>query len=402
MVRQLLLAFSFAAYLAALIPLVVPNTLLAQTGASSRRQFSGAALASQALSELSETTTLETTLETTRKTIRETISSRCGCKKIAPGFCFLDPSCGVVVADAGRGGSHVRLGEPLYYGDYLASPYRPPIRLKILETGYSLLPEIGREEPGYGLYSYAITVINSSRSVKFLTDMFLAIPPVEDTAAQRSQTNIFYIPIRNDKVNEFEVSNEYGNFSISDRREMEEQRCAEGFSKVDGICQPNPRPVKEKQRCAEGFSRVDGVCQRQPNPLAVPEKDLYDYKIARTLLDHLCNSPAEEIKAVCDGDLSRGPFVFTYANPASNVTPVPAPFLFMDLSGVHERAFPEIIAAFRAQVKRDDISDRAKIDTLRLKLLNIVLTAADFVAPVHKAMADIVHIASGQAEEDKK
>jgi hypothetical protein len=123
-------------------------------------------------------------------------------------------------------------------------------------------------------------------------------------------------------------------------------------------------------------------------------KYFYDFKLARSILDNLCNPPAEEIKAVCDGDLCRGPFVFTYARPASDVTPVPSPFLFMDLSNVHERAFPEIIAAFRAQVKRDDISDREKIDTLRLKLLSIVLTAADFVAPVQKATADIVNVAT--------
>jgi hypothetical protein len=72
------------------------------------------------------------------------------------------------------------------------------------------------------------------------------------------------------------------------------------------------------------------------------------------------------------------------------------------LSDVHERAFPEIIAAFRAQVKHEDISDRAKVDTLRLKLLSVVLKAADFVAPVQKAMADIVHVASGRSQGDKK
>jgi hypothetical protein len=74
----------------------------------------------------------------------------------------------------------------------------------------------------------------------------------------------------------------------------------------------------------------------------------------------------------------------------------------MDMSEVHERAFPEFIAAFTAQVKREDISDREKIATLRLKLLSIVLTAADFVAPVQRATADIVHVASGRAEADKK
>jgi hypothetical protein len=93
-------------------------------------------------------------------------------------------------------------------------------------------------------------------------------------------------------------------------------------------------------------------------------KNFYDYKMSRTLLNHLCVSPAKEIRRACESDLSRGPYIFSYARPASKITPVPPPFLFMDLSDVHERAFPEIIAAFRAQVKRDDITDRSKIDTL--------------------------------------
>jgi hypothetical protein len=74
----------------------------------------------------------------------------------------------------------------------------------------------------------------------------------------------------------------------------------------------------------------------------------------------------------------------------------------MDLSDVHERAFPEIIDAFKAQVKREDITDRAKIDTLRLKLLSITLKAADWLVPVRKALAEIVYSASEQTEKDKK
>ena len=131
-------------------------------------------------------------------------------------------------------------------------------------------------------------------------------------------------------------------------------------------------------------------------------KDFFDYKMSRALLDHLCDSPAEELRAACEGDLSRGPFIFTYAKPASKVTPVPPPFLFMDLSDVHERAFLEIIAAFKAQVQREDISDRAKIDTLRRKPLSIALTAADWLVPVQKAVADIVYSAGGQSEKAKK
>jgi hypothetical protein len=38
---------------------------------------------------------------------------------------------------------------------------------------------------------------------------------------------------------------------IIDRREQEEQRCAEGFSRVDGTCERNPPPVREEEAAAE-------------------------------------------------------------------------------------------------------------------------------------------------------
>jgi len=50
-------------------------------------------------------------------------------------------------------------------------------------------------------------------------------------------------------------------------------------------------------------------------------------------------------------------------------------------------------------LKRDDISDQARIRTLRLMILDIALTAADWVNPVEKAIADIVH--SPSADEKK-
>jgi hypothetical protein len=159
-------------------------------------------------------------------------------------------------------------------------------------------------------------------------------------------------------------------------------------------------PVQQDK--AQAFGEVARIQYENKDISVSHPKDLYDYKLARSLLDHLCDPPAKEIRAVCEGDLSRGPYIFSYAQPASKLAPVPPPFLFLDLSDVHERAFPEIIAAFKAQVKREDISDRAKIDTLRLTVLNIVLTTADWLVPVRKAVADIVYSASEQTEKDKK
>ena len=89
--------------------------------------------------------------------------------------------------------------------------------------------------------------------------------------------------------------------------------------------------------------------------------------------------------------MARGPYIFTYAKPASKIEPVPPPFLFVDLSDVDPRAFGELVSAFRAQVKREDITDGARVNSLRLKILEVVLKASDIVGPVQKTVADVLH-----------
>jgi hypothetical protein len=223
-------------------------------------------------------------------------------------------------------------------------------RPRILETGYSHLAELGKEADGYGLYSYAILPSDSNRAALFLGEAFKEIPSIGDTSARPAQLNVFYIPLRKDKEADFAAM----------------------------LRAPGRDPAKLGAEYTKSF---------------------YDYKMARALLDHVCNPPDPSVLELCNGDLSRGPYIFTYASPASKIEPVPPPFLFVDLSDVHERAFGELLAAFQAQVKREDIADQAKIRTMRLNILQVVLTAADWVSPVQKAIADIVHSASG---DDKK
>jgi len=126
--------------------------------------------------------------------------------------------------------------------------------------------------------------------------------------------------------------------------------------------------------------------------LGVPYLDaVYDYQMARAILNSLCNPPAPNIEGLCQGDLSRGPFIFTYAEPASKLVPVAPPYLLVDLRQVHPRAFAEFVSAFQAQVKGEDVNGGARLNTLRLKILNIALTAADWTTPVPKAVADIAY-----------
>jgi hypothetical protein len=213
--------------------------------------------------------------------------------------------------------------------------------VRILETGYSSLPELGKEQPGYGLYSYIILSSNSDRSSALLSEVFKSIPSIQGTAAPKKQTNILYIPIMKEKVTDF----------------------------------------TNKAKTLGGDNQKLG---------AEYASSFYDYKMARGLLNHVCNPPGDTMRELCAGDMARGPYIFAYGSPASTLEPVPAPYLFLDLSDVDPRAYGEFISAFRAQVKREDISDGARINSLRLKILNIALKASDWVSPVHKALADIV------------
>lgn len=65
--------------------------------------------------------------------------------------------------------------------------------------------------------------------------------------------------------------------------------------------------------------------------------------------------------------------------------------MFVDLTKIHPRAFGQVVSAYLSQVKSSDFSDRAKIDTFRLNLLNLILIAADSAQPI-SAAAGIIHL----------
>ena len=211
---------------------------------------------------------------------------------------------------------------------------------RILETGYARLGAVGEEKRGYGLYSYILITSYSNKSVSLLNEIFKVIPNVKNTAASPDQINILYIPFVKEKENEFSVA-------------------AQSAGTLG-------------EKYAQSF---------------------YNFQMARAILDHLCNPPADVLRQLCGSDLSRGPFVFTYEKPASTFEPVQAPYLFVDLRDVHEHAFAEFVSAYQEQVKSDNVNAGERLNTLRLKFLNLTLNAADFFKPVPEALADVVHSA---------
>jgi hypothetical protein len=213
----------------------------------------------------------------------------------------------------------------------------PERRRRILISVYDYLTSAGQEKPGYGLYSYVLFPVYSQRAEHFLAEVFTTTGYQGDSLLEAGYLNVMYLPTRADKV------------------------------------PAGPAPSGHE------FAT-----------------ESYNYALAQKLLAQMCASPAEVVRDLCTTDLSRGPYLLTYGRPMSTLWPVPPPYLVLDLSKVHARAFGEFIAAYKEQVKRPDYPDRERLDTLRLRVLSIVLTAADWLAPTQGALADILHVAEGK------
>jgi hypothetical protein len=212
------------------------------------------------------------------------------------------------------------------------------------------LAELGKEVDGYGLYSYAIMPFNSDRARLFLSEVFKSVPSIDKAGAPPHRLNIFYVPL-----------------------------------------------LKEKEA---GLTAMLQTSDGDPAKIGAEyAKSFYDYEMARVLLNHVCNPPDPKLRDLCNGGLSGGPYILTYAAPASTMEPLPPPFLFVDLSLVEARGFAELLDAFKAQVKREDISDRARIDTLQLKVLQFVMQASVTIGPVEEAVGKIIHAVFGGSEK---
>ncbi len=214
--------------------------------------------------------------------------------------------------------------------------------IRILDTGYAVLPRSGGEAPGYGLYSYAILPLQSPRSGRFLAEMFRSTPAVEGLQIGRDQLNVLYVPIQSGKLTQFQQHRE--------------------------------RQGDNADKLGSDFAST-----------------FYDYATARAILAHICGYPPDDMREFCLTDvMSGGPYLFSYARPASSQEQVPPPYLLVDLTGVDPRAYGVLLSAFREQVKRDDMTDKARVGTLKQHVLNVILVASDLIDPMQRAVEDLI------------
>lgn len=205
---------------------------------------------------------------------------------------------------------------------------------RILHSVYSLFDEETGEPPGYGLYTYVLFPAPGPQNAGFVADLIASTDVAsEEPRADRRRINLFSLPVRD----------------------------------------------------------ATGAPQAIADPERFVEED-YDRDAARGFLSRLCDNPEAQGLSVCRPTALRGPYLLTHPRPQSQLETVELPYLFVDLSHVRERAYPEFIRAVKEQVRRPDFTDRERIDSFRLRLLNITLSAEDWVRPVSDGIEGIISL----------
>jgi hypothetical protein len=211
-------------------------------------------------------------------------------------------------------------------------------------SAYAFLYARGSEAPGYGLYSYAILRNGSQRSAALLKQIFRKVRNVDFITASRIETNIIYVPSTREKG----------------------KRRQDDYYKND--------------------ENIRRFLSREPK-----SSSSYDFEIAKQLIAAICDRPADEVKSLCQGDENGGPYIITYSKQIGSTSPLPPPFLLVDLTPVDESAFDTLVSSYLVQVRADKFDDRTKIDTFRNKLLTLILRSARSLEPITAALLGIVH-----------
>ena len=227
------------------------------------------------------------------------------------------------------------------------------LKLHITDTAYAPLFDLGAETVGYGLYTYLLLRQRTDRERSFLKNL-QDLPAAEGLKTlPPSELDILLLPAKSCK----------------------------GY--VHGT----------HDDCARNIIK----------DMVVSLDAYYNYDAAETLLDEICGNggrPPEKMSFFCRDRYGKGPFLFTYAKPVSKRRQIPPPFLFFDFSPIQEAAFKDYIEAYEFIVKSDDYTDDGKLNSLRLRILNVIDEARSAAGPTIEAATILTHLI--YQPEDKK
>jgi hypothetical protein len=213
----------------------------------------------------------------------------------------------------------------------------------IIDTRSAPLVHPGDEAAGYGLYTYVLLRESADRDSQFLKDIVVSAPSASGVLAPlRAHIDLMLIPA-------------------------------------------NPCPAPSAKSATNCHIHLVNSVERDLNAN-------YNYGESNTLLEELCAKPPDKLADFCRNPIGRGPFLFTYARPVSTMNPIPPPFLFFDFTEHDEAAFPDYIGAYEAALKSDDFTDDSKLNTLRLRILDVYNRARAATGPTAEGATKLVHL----------
>jgi hypothetical protein len=219
------------------------------------------------------------------------------------------------------------------------SPTRDfPVTNEVRDSVYLPVDRTSTPPAGYGLYTVILARAPNMKTVRVLSEMFATVGGAENAAIARENLNLITIPVKD----------------------------------------------------AEDAARVLASARNEPEDTATAVMQThYDFDQAALLMAGLCRTDrSAEVMNVCGSTTPDGPLLVTALTPLDGSLSAGQRLLIVNLSTTPPGALPEVLAAYRRQILRQDYADRAEMDGWRLWALNQVLNAANLLPGITKAYAD--------------
>jgi len=204
--------------------------------------------------------------------------------------------------------------------------------------------EIG-EDADYGLFTYIVFNGKHSRNSKFLERVLASTNRASEAfqAKIKQGLHIFYLPVKNRLSAEFSLPGDGDDDQFIDQAPLAKRLMASN----------------------------------------------YDPGFATDLFVRFCQSATQVNNSDCRLS-GQGPYLLTMAQPLSHTNSIRQPSLLLDFSHVEEEAFGEFIQAFKDQALGPEFPDARKVETMRLRILQVIVKAANFIEPTGKGIKGIL------------
>jgi hypothetical protein len=213
-------------------------------------------------------------------------------------------------------------------------PTPPPNAVR--ENVYGPMGRTTAAPAGYGLYTSLITRSANRNSVRTLAALFASTVGAGEAAMARENLNLIMIPVTDEAQ---------ARVALASAREQAEATAA-----------------------------------------ALMQKH-YDFGQAMKLRDIVCRPErSSAVQKVCASTASDGPWLVTAQRPLTAADAAAQPLLIVDLSVTPPAAVAEVLATYRQQIVRGRGGENWELGW-RLRFLNSVLEAADFLPLISKVYA---------------